>query len=69
MCACAVSDGDAVADGAHDEAAPRAGDVPSSIRDLHELRELYLANEHLLPLRELSCRRMNQRDSQYVTCS
>ena len=30
------------------------GDVPSSIRDLLELRELYLANEHLLPLRELT---------------
>ena len=32
-----------------------SGDVPRSIRDLLELRELYLANEHLLPLRRHYC--------------
>jgi hypothetical protein len=31
------------------------GDVPASIRELGELRELYLANEHLLPLRMRYC--------------
>ena len=31
------------------------GDVPKSIRDLNELKELYLANEHLLPLRKKYC--------------
>jgi Leucine-rich repeat (LRR) protein len=31
------------------------GDIPSSIRDLIELRELYLAHEHLLPLRKRYC--------------
>ena len=31
------------------------GDMPRSIRDLGELEELYLANEHLLPLRRKYC--------------
>ena len=31
------------------------GDVPKSIRDLSNLNELYLANEHLLPLRRRYC--------------
>ena len=31
------------------------GDVPTSIRNLYELRELYLANDHLLPLRKRYC--------------
>ena len=32
-----------------------SGDVPEGIRELGELRELYLANEHLLPLRRRFC--------------
>ena len=31
------------------------GDVPSSIRELTELKELYLDNQHLLPLRKRYC--------------
>ena len=31
------------------------GDVPASVRDLLELKELYLAHEHLKPLRKRYC--------------
>ena len=31
------------------------GDVPSSIREMRELKELYLDNQHLLPLRMKYC--------------
>jgi len=32
-----------------------SGDVPSSVRELGELKEMYLSNEHLLPLRRRFC--------------
>ena len=32
-----------------------SGDIPKSIRDLYQLDQLYVANEHLLPLRKKYC--------------